>query len=265
DDGRERFLVCVDVTKGEIAWKRSIPGDKAHIHVKNSLASATPATDGERVYAAFWDGENQSLWCYTMKGEPVWNVPLGPCASEHGAGASPVLHKDFVYFADDMDKRSTLYCFDKKTGSPVWKKPRPAFRACYSAPVIIGGSGGRPAELIVTSSMAITGYDPEKGDELWSWKWDWSSVKKKDFPLRTIATPAFVDGVLCASSGDGGGDRLTSGIVLEGQGKETKTRIAWTNKKDFPYVPCVLEKGGYFYFVNDAGFAGCYDVKKGTR
>src|SRR5262245_32101587 len=54
-DSRERLLLCLDAKSGKQIWSRSLPGKGAAIHTKNSLASATPVTDGEGVYAAIWD------------------------------------------------------------------------------------------------------------------------------------------------------------------------------------------------------------------
>ena len=39
----------------------------------------------------------------------------------------------------------------------------------------------------------------------------------------------------------------------------------WQNKKDFPHVPCCLTSGAHIYFVNDRGFAGCFEAKTGKR
>ena len=48
-------VYCLDLSNGKVLWERvahqGIPA-KPH-HIKNSLASETPATDGERVYALF--------------------------------------------------------------------------------------------------------------------------------------------------------------------------------------------------------------------
>lgn len=263
-DGGERFLICIDLTKPEVLWQRSIPGSKAKTHDKNTLASATPVTDGKHVYAAFWDGSDVSLHAYTFKGDAVWSIPLGPFVSQHGAGASPVLYKDMLFFDNDMDKKSTLYCLDKNNGKILWKKDRLPFRACYCAPFLLEGQGGT-AELVVCNSHNITGLEPETGKVLWNWKWDWSTVKKKDFPLRTIAAPLHVDGLLLACSGDGGGDRLMTAVALNGSGADAKPEKVWENKKDFPYVPNLLQSKGHVFFVNDGGFVGCYEPKKGKR
>src|SRR5262249_12255610 len=88
-DAKSRMLICVNVKEGKIAWNKTIPGQQAPINGRNSLASSTPATDGQRVYAYFWDGKNIAIHAFDMQGNPLWKHELGPWAGNHGAGASP--------------------------------------------------------------------------------------------------------------------------------------------------------------------------------
>src|SRR5436190_11416436 len=60
-DGRERQLLCLDATTGRTLWTRTTPGAKAPTHPANTLASATPAADGERVYTLSWNGSTVTL------------------------------------------------------------------------------------------------------------------------------------------------------------------------------------------------------------
>lgn len=256
-DGKERFLLCLSTQGGKELWKRSIPGSMAKTHVKNTLASATPAVDEKMVYAAFWDGQDVTVWAYDHAGNPKWDRNLGPFVSQHGAGASPVVFEDKLIFANDMDKKSVLYVFDKETGKVLWSKERPAYRACYSGPLILERNG-KP-ELIVQSTTCVTSYDFAKGDV----NWNWTPGFTAKFPLRTIATPVVVEGILMFSSGDGGGDRQAYGVALPA--KDGLPKSIWQSKKDFPYVPSMLGRGSHLYFVNDLGFAGCYDAVKGER
>jgi outer membrane protein assembly factor BamB len=258
--GKERQLVCLSATTGKQLWARSVRGTTAKTHPKNTLASSTPATDGERVYAAFWDGAEITLAAYDMDGRPVWDRKLGAFTSQHGAGASPVVFQDKVYFANDQDGTSTLYAFDARTGKTVWQAQRPAYRACYSAPFLLERQGHRP-ELIVVSTTGITSYEPHSGRKNWNYRWKFSAK----MPLRTIGSAVVADGMLLACSGDGGGDRHMIALRLEGAGPRTKAELAWQNKKDFPYVPTVLLRGEHVYFVNDKGVAGCYEVRTGKK
>ena len=52
-------------------------------HLKNSYASETPVTDGERVY--FYFG-NVGLFAFDMDGKPVWSKPMGPFKTRQRLG-----------------------------------------------------------------------------------------------------------------------------------------------------------------------------------
>src|SRR4029079_1114904 len=133
---------------------------------------------------------------------------------------------------------------NKKTGELAWQQPRESYRACYTAPMLLERSGS-PTELIVGSSTAITGYDPDNGTKLWEWKWKFLSKR----PLRTIAAPIYHNGMMFAFSGDGGGDRHMVALKLSGAGTSTKVETVWENRKDFPYVPNPLVRGDHIYFA----------------
>jgi outer membrane protein assembly factor BamB len=259
-DCRERSLLCIAVGDGKVLWSRSIPGRRAPTHPKNTLASATPSTDGERVYAAFWDGKDILMKAFDFAGKEVWSRDLGLFESQHGAGASPIVCKDKVIFANDQDGTSTLVALNARTGAIAWQDERPAYRACYSAP-FLRESAGAPPELVLVSTMEVTGYDLETGSKNWTWHWKFTS----QMPLRTTGSPVYSDGTLFAISGDGGGDRHMVAVHLGGVGKAAQPRLLWENKKDFPYVPSLLCRGSHLYFVNDKGVAGCYVAKTGER
>lgn len=270
-DGSERSLLCLDVRTGSILWTRSIPGTKVKIRYDSSMASSTPTTDGSAVYIAFWDGKDIIMSAYDFQGAPLWSTNLGPFISQHGAGGSPILYKDKILFANDMDKDdpvtkvpvsrpSFLIALNKKTGELAWEVPREPVRACYSPPFLHAGKGGAP-ELMVLSTTGITAYNPDTGAKLWELaQWQAKTVR---MPLRTIASPTIVGDVVVATSGDGAGDRYAAGVSLGGTGKSAER--LWDNNKDFPYVPCPLSVGAHIYFVNDKGFAGCYEATSGKR
>jgi outer membrane protein assembly factor BamB len=254
-DGSERSLLCINVKNGATVWQAKTAAAKATIHAKNSYASSSPAVDRERVYAVFWDGDHLLIKAYTHSGDKVWSKDLGKYASQHGAGASPVVFEDKVIYFNDQDDKAELLCFNAKTGTIVWHVDRPAFRACYSSPVFRDLPNGQK-ELIVASTKGITGYDPHKGTQ--HWNWEWKFYTKMD--LRTTGSPIYAHGMLFACSGDGGGPRHMVAVDL---GETPK--LAWENRKDFPYVPTPVAVGDHLYFVNDKGFAGCYEAKTGKQ
>jgi len=256
-DGSERMLLCMDVRNGKVLWSRTFPGAKSKTHAKNTLASATPATDGQRVYAAFWDGNDVALVAHDFSGKLLWRRDLGNFTSEHGAGASPVVYRDKVFFANDQDGSATLLALDARSGKTVWQRPRPAHRACYSTPFLVERGGTTP-ELVVASTGGITAYDADNGHTCWHWPWVFGGMV-----LRTIASPIYAHGMIFACSGEGDSERHMVALRLEGTGNSTRPVRAWENKKTFPYVPTLLAYGEHLYFVNDNGLAGCYVARTG--
>jgi outer membrane protein assembly factor BamB len=258
NQGRERQLVCVSATTGKVLWTKHFLAVPAHTHPLNTLASSTPAVDGERVYALVWDGKGMTLMAHDLDGKLDWKRDLGGFTSQHGVGASPVVYDGRVYLANDQDGQSTLLAFDAKTGRSLWQAERRAYRACYSTPFLMQRPGGR-SELVVASTTAITGYNPETGAQEWNWNWTFTAR----MPLRTTASPVFGPEMIFASSGDGGGDRHMVAIKLTRTADGTEPERLWENKKDFPYVPTMLYWKGHLYSVNDVGIASCHVAATG--
>lgn len=259
-DGSQRSLLCLDSKTGKTVWEQKTPGTKAATHQKNTLASATPTTDGNGVYAATWNGKDILLSAYTMKGERLWEKNLGEFKSQHGPGASPLVYKDKVYYAFDMDGKAVMYAFDKATGKEAWTQPRDAARACYTIPRIIE-KGANGTELVVISTTGITSYHPDTGSRNWDWKWNFGGPKAE--LLRTIGETVHMGDKLIAFSGTASG-RLTVGLDLPSVQGASPVQV-WDNKKDFPYVPSPVGYDGYIYFMNDRGFAGCFESKTGKQ
>jgi outer membrane protein assembly factor BamB len=256
-DGKERLLLCLGVTDGKMLWSRSVPGSQAKMHVKNTLASSTPAVDGERVYAVFWDGNHLGMVAYDLEGNLVWSRDLGAFTSQHGAGTSPMVHDDKVFLANDQDGTASLLALEARTGKTVWQVPRRAFRACYSTPFLLEQPGA-PAELIVASTAGLTSYNPQNGTEHWHCNWNFAGM-----PLRTVGSPIYSNGRILVTSGDGGGSRHMMAVKVGGKGDVSATHIAWEHNRSCPYVPCLLTVGEYLYSVNDRGIAGCNVAKTG--
>jgi outer membrane protein assembly factor BamB len=257
DDGNRRLLLCLDLETGKTLWQKSVDGNKARKHSKNTLASNTVATDGQRVYVPFWDGVNLSLSAYEFEGNVLWTRDLGEFKGNHGSGHSPVLYQDKVILANDQDGNSHVIALDTASGADVWKVARPPFRTCYSTPFLLEREG-HATELIVASTAGISAYDPDTGHQ--NWNWDWSSVGKK---LRTVGSPVFGDGLIYIGSGDGGGSRQAVAIKVDGTGDVTDSNLVWKVDRNFPYVPTMIARGKHLFYVNDRGVAACCIGKTG--
>ena len=112
-----RWMVYdVDFRTGKIRWERqvqqAVPVQSRH--QKNSYASETPVTDGERVYAYF---SYAGLFAFDMSGKPVWSKPMDALKTRTGWGgaSSPVVYKDRVIIVNDNEERSFIAAYDTKT------------------------------------------------------------------------------------------------------------------------------------------------------
>jgi len=265
DDLKERYLVCIDAKSGKIDWSKPVVGGQARTHQKNSPASSTPAADGEKIYAIFWDGHDLLLTAYDYEGNQKWKQGMGSFRSDHGAGMSPVLVGDKVIVNIDQGDgkspgRADLRAFSAKTGEPVWSKKREPERACYSTPFLLEKSDAGP-DLIVASSGGVTAYDPKDGREIWHFVWKFDKNR-----LRTVASPIFHQGMIYAVAGDGGGDRNMVALKSEGKGEVTSKNLVWQKKKGTPYVPTPVAKDGLIFWVTDKeSLAVCADAKTGKE
>ena len=255
----QRLLVCIDAVKGSQIWARPVPGNVGRTHPRSSLASATPCSDGEKVYCVFWDGRKVALFAYDTAGKQLWKRDLGAFKSQHGPGFSPIVYGGKVIVNNDQDGKASLQAFHASSGEPAWSVKRTAYRACYSTPFVLE-QGTAAAELIVASTAGLTGYNPADGKELWKYTWSFTGM-----PLRTVGSPVTDGGLVFLAAGDGSGARALIAVKLGGKGDVTRTHLAWEKDSDTPYVPSMLAYKGHLYTVTDDGRATCYDGKSGKE
>jgi outer membrane protein assembly factor BamB len=254
-------VVCLDLKTGSILWEQlahqGVPSTT--IHLKNSYASETPVTDGQRVYAYFG---NVGVYCYDLDGKPLWKKEIEPHKTRYGWGtaASPALYQDRLYIVNDNDEDSYLLALDAKTGDEVFRVARDE-KSNWSTPYIWKNS--QRVELITTGTKGNRSYDLE-GRLLWELA-GMSSI--------TIALPYSRDDTLYISSGyvldkmkpvyairpGASGD-----ISLEGEAT-SNDYVVWCNKLAGPYNPSTLLVGDLIYVLYDQGFFACYDAKTGEE
>jgi outer membrane protein assembly factor BamB len=249
DDGRTRLVVCVGRKDGAVLWEQEAwAGTPEPTHAMNGWASATCATDGERVVAFFGKG---GLHCYNVEGKPLWSRDLGSFPGPWGTGASPVIVGDLVIQNCDAQGEASIRAFDKNNGKDVWKTPRSSpERGGWSTPVLVK-AGGRQ-ELVLNGERAVTAYDPADGKELWSCK----SFAGRGEP--TVAPGKDLLYVVNGLAGD------VYAVRPGGSGDVTKTHLAWhTPRKDGRDQPSPIAVGDYLLVANMAGMTTCYDSRDG--
>lgn len=238
---QQRFLVfAVDRETGKIAWQTTVHEQLPHEggHETGTYASASPVTDGERVYAFFG---SYGLFCLDAKtGETLWEKDFGDQFTKHGhgEGASPALFGDTLVVNWDHESQSFIAAFDGKTGEPKWRTLRDE-RTSWSTP-IIAEVDGKP-QAIVSATNAVRGYDLATGEEIW---------KASGLSDNVVATPIYHDGVVYALSSytfrAGFAIRIEDGATGDLTGTD---RILWKRDDRTPYIPSPVLVDGVIYYL----------------
>jgi outer membrane protein assembly factor BamB len=238
---RHKFMViAVDRRDGKVAWERTVREEIPHQggHFTASLASSSPITDGERLFAHFG---SWGLYCLDLQGELVWQKDFGHLDTlhGHGEGSSPVLHGDTLVVNWDHQGDSFLVALDKRTGRELWKTPRER-ASSWSTPIVVEHAGR--AQVIVSGSQRLRSYDLENGKLLWECQG--LSVE------NVVASPVAGHGLVFAGSTYDKPGVLA--IRLDGaKGDITGTEhVVWQRRRGAPYVPSPLLFGDSLLFLN---------------
>jgi outer membrane protein assembly factor BamB len=235
DGGRRLSLIAYRRADGMKLWETFAPEGRSGTghHFKNGHASATPATDGERIYVSFGA---RGILALDMSGKVVWHRDLGPMVAYHGTAGSPLLYKDRIILYQDQNSGSFIAAFEARTGKPLWKTNRNA-SVGWGTPIAV--RIGDRDEIIVNSSQRVMAYNPDTGAELWSCG---------GMGFEVIPTPVVGYGMIFCSSGRAG---PTLAIRPGGTGDVTRTHLAWTSPRGSPFVPSPILYNEYLYMVND--------------
>lgn len=247
DEGRRLSLLSYRISDGKLLWETPVDQQGVeHVHGKNGHASATPVTDGERIYASFG---THGLVAFDFDGKILWQQAVGKLDNYHGSAGSPILYRDRVILYQDHQGDSFVAAFDQKTGKIAWRTGREA-KTGWGTPVVI--RAGARDELIVSSQHQVDAYDPENGKLFWT-------VRGNKFEV--IPTPVVGHDLVFASSGRAG---PTLAIRPGGSGDVTDTHVVWTSPKGSPFVPSPILVGDYLYMMNDIlSIVTSYEAKTG--
>ena len=143
---RTVFLVeSFSRTNGARLWQHRLAatGTLPGVHDKHNLASPSPVTDGQMVYAWFGTGQIVAL---DLNGKMVWQRHLGQEISPFdviwGHSSSPTLFGDLLILLCDHEPASCLLAVDKRTGKERWRADRGKGRMSYSTPLVVDTPSG---------------------------------------------------------------------------------------------------------------------------
>lgn len=271
----ERVLLCLDRSSGKQLWQSVVlKAPPEGIHKLNSLASSTPATDGESIFTAFLDNTETEathaanagriigkgevpkgtvvISSHDFTGKQLWQVRPGLFSSKHGFCSSPVVFEDKVIVNCDHDGDGYIVALSKADGTELWRIERPNHTRSYCVP-LIRDIGGR-TQMVLSGTLCVTSYDPRTGKLLWI----------IDGPTEQfVASLVFSEKTGLLYMTGGFPEHHLLAIKPDGTGNVTDSHIAWRTNKGVAYVPSPIVEGDHFLIVSDSGIAHCFDAKSG--
>ena len=253
-------VYCLDLKSGEVLWMRSVKVAVPEFprHQKNTYASETPTTDGERVYVRFGD---LGIYAFDMDGNEVWThpIPFKSTMSDWGSASSPILEGNLLIVLYDNEEDSWIAALDKRTGDEVWRTARDEVSS-WATPYIWKNS--QRTEIVTSGRKRIRSYDLT-GELLWEMdgRMSWAS----------IATPFSSHGLVYVTSGYFQDSHRPVYAIRPGASGDISLRenatsseyVAWYLPRAGNYNTSPLVYGEIYYSLLDRGFFESYDAKTG--
>jgi len=260
--GTECRVIAIDRKSGDILWNKmvftQVPGRH---NPRNSHASPTPVTDGQRVYAVFPNGHFVAL---DFAGNIVWTNTDFDFYSCHGFASSPILYGDLLITAVNPSDvhgaraegggvvghqvpwdKSFLWALDKNTGEERWRGLRGMSSISSSSPVVIQVDG--KDQILSMVGDVTQGFEPATGELIWT-------VRSGGQPA--VPSPAVGDGMVFASP--------ILGIRTNGRGNVTDTHIAWRQGRNSPSIASFLYVNSVLYTAGGNGTFAAIDPANGN-
>jgi outer membrane protein assembly factor BamB len=245
-DARTRSILGFSTTDGKLLWRTEAPApDYQPNRRRTDRSIATPATDGERVYAHLGA---HGLMAVDFEGNQVWHRKMG--TFDHATSSPLIIGKRLVVVQVlSQRKGSVVYAYDPTNGHMKWHAKRPEM---FASGTPVGIQFGEQQQVVVSAQQYVRAYDSISGDEIW---------RVLGTKQNTIPTPVVGFGMVFATSGPRG-DILA--IHPNGTGNVTRTHVAWKVEETGPLLPSPLFHDGYLFVLDDAlGTLTCFDGATG--
>ncbi len=246
-------VLCLDRETGKIRWQQvateEVPREGQHL--TNTYASASPITDGRRLYVSFG---SRGVYCYDLQGNLQWKRDFGPMRTRSGWGeaVTPALHDDTLALTWDHEDQSFIVALDAETGETRWKADRDE-PTSWATPLMVPRDGR--VQVIVNGTNRARSYDLKTGEVLWQCGGQ---------TVNAIPSPVVMDDTVICMSGYRGSTAVA--IPLDARGDVTDSaEILWSHSRNTPYVPSPLLVGERIYFTaSNNGILSCLNVRDGS-
>ena len=253
----KREVYCFDANSGSILWQKAVENvpfsspEPPEVSEEAGFAASTMATDGQRVYAIFANGDTI---CFDFIGRQIWARNFGPFDSMYGYSSSLKMYQNLLIILIDQggaeDGISELLALEATTGKTIWTAAERPVPNSWASPIVI--NTGEREEIITCGSPWVIAYDPATGSELW----------RADCLGGDVApSPVYGGGLVFATAAY----EVLAAIRPGGQGDVTETNIVWTAEDGLPDICSPLTNGELVFLLETYGLMTCYDAKDGTK
>ena len=263
EGGASCRVLSLERKTGNILWNKEVFQQvPPHKEGRNTFATPTAATDGERVYACFADGSFAAL---NFAGEVLWTNRNYPFYSRHGLATSPILHQGMLIMARDGSNKGEdeglgwqkpwdqafILALDTRSGKERWKAHRGLSRISHCVPTLWEHDG--KVEIVSEAGDVVQGFDAQTGERLWSSE----VIGEGKVPSTVIG-----EGLVFTAGGWGGKESIKA-FRLGGKGDLKETQLVWQQKKGMPNVPSLLYSKPFLFAITDNGLASCFKAATG--
>lgn len=255
--------LAYDKRTGKLLWERElhrgVPAVKRH--TKSSHASATAATNGERLLVFLG---SEGLYCLNLEGKVLWRKSFGVLDAGYYEvpdaqwefGNSPVIHDGKAVVLADVQKGGFLAVLRLEDGEELWRVKRDDVPT-WGAPLVV--STGERTQIVVNGWRHAGGYDFETGEELWSVNGG------GDIP---VPSPVYGGGRFYLTNAHGQQSPVYA-VPNERRGRTNladgdQTGLAWVADRKGAYMATPLLLDGLLYVVRWNGILVCLDARSGA-
>lgn len=245
-DEEARELYCYDLTTGEKLWSlaaSNIPGSPSQMPKTTEdtgLAASTVATNGKQVCAIFATGD---IICADMDGKRLWAKNLGVPDNHYGYASSLLAFGNMVIVQYDNHNSPKVVALDMATGAERWSKSRTE-KVTWSSPVI--ATVGSAPQLILMGNPAITGYNPNNGEQLW----------------RVECLTGEVGSSACSANGIiFGASEYAKLVAING----SDGSLLWESDEYLPEVSSPVATKDNLFLATSYGVVASFDVQTGEQ
>ncbi|NOT31457.1 MAG: PQQ-like beta-propeller repeat protein [Planctomycetes bacterium] len=249
-------LHCLERSTGATRWKAvarvATPHEGFHKSY-GSFASASPVTDGQRVYVNFG---SQGVYAYDFDGKLAWSFDPGVklvMRNSFGEGLAPVLAGNVLVQVADQEQGSFAFALDKHTGKELWRVARDE-PSTWATPLVteVGGT----LQVITAGTTQTRAYAPDSGKLLWQAP-----------GVGVNAIPALVRAGELALVMSGYREAKIVALRLPRESPAAPDlgadALAWSATKGCAYTASPVLVDGLYYTVTDRGLISCFDAATG--